>query len=602
MTAVLLAAAVAALFPMLTLRIGIAVTAAIVSAVVALVFMPIVNASHPGWLLTSLLIGIALSALPRVAASDSRNEMQAGVAALGLAGLLVISAVGWVASTWMFNAKTYRGLVGEVERVEFTAAVEVVEPTQIRIVDQQIARRRAQEVLGADPSIGSRAVIGEMSVQSVGGRLKWVAPLEPAGLIRWLSNDGTPGYVVVDANNMSDARLVLEHGGRPIKLTVTESGFLGGNLHRHLWMGGFAHRGFTDHTFEIDDTGRPHYVTTLYSREVAWGAEKPVGVIVTDAQTGTSTEYSIAEAPAWVDRIVPAEMATDMLDAWGMLVRGAFNWAGLDVISTTPGIALVYGSDQRAYWYTGMSMPSNTSSTTGFVLMDSRTGKTRMFELSGATESVARDAMRGRISNFAGWDVSWPILYNVGGTPTYIATVKDGSGNYKGMAVAAVANRAVVVTGDDLRDALRQYQAALLNQGMAVAAGPAGRRTVFAGTVERFGSETIEGGTTHYAMIANHPGIIFALPPKLDPAVSLTRVGDTVSIEADETGEGVLTAVAFANAAVTVRRTGAQRAVEDAATKVEQGQRAVREERDAEARWKALSPEERQRILDALKR
>ncbi len=476
-----------------------------------------------------------------------RNAIGAG-AAFALALFIMFLTT----SPW-FHADAYHKLIGPIEETEFSTAVETLDQKQIRIADEGLARRRGEELLGNAPRIGSRVKIGAFSVQNVAGRLRWVAPLEPKGFLTWRGNDGTPGYVMVDAHNTQDASLVLnDAGGNPIRLLYTQDAFFWDDLHRLVYTSGYASTGLTDFTFEVDDDGRPFWVVTTYSKRIGMSGSEADGVIVVDPQTGAMTRHGITDAPAWIDRIQPAGFIDDQLDDHGEYVHGPFNWSRQDQFATTEGIELVYDKNGRASWYTGIRAMGNTEGTIGFALVDSRTKQARMFRQAGATETAAKNNMQGKIANYKDWAVTSPILYNIAGKPTYIASVTDAHGNFKGVAIANVAWRDIVVYAESLREALRMYEAALSNANMGVAPSPVVRKPL-AGTTNRIGFEIIDGRTFYSLVLAERTDLLIIIPAGISPKTPVTRPGDIVTLEIEEGADGVVRAVAFDIPAIGTR-------------------------------------------------
>lgn len=305
------------------------------------------------WLLVG--IGLGMVAALTLLVNGPRNPKPAIMAAV--ACLLLVSTFFTLSfvTTWsFFHASAYQKLLGDVRRATFATDATILDQSQIRIVDYSVAHKRAEELLGADPGLGSQVKIGDMRKQIVRGELVWVAPLEYKGFRQWWGNDSTPGYVRVNANNFWDAKLVTEVNGKPIRMRIGEEGYFADNLHRHVYNGGFAHEGLTDFSFEIDDDGNPRYVVTRYTRRVGFSGEDALGVAVVNPESGEIEGYGIDKAPPWIDRIQPTDFVTAQIDDWGQLVNGWYNPSGKDKVKSTEGSDIVYGNDGRSYIYTGV--------------------------------------------------------------------------------------------------------------------------------------------------------------------------------------------------------------------------------------------------------
>jgi len=111
-----------------------------------------------------------------------------------LAAWMILASVF---SSGVFNAKSYRNLIGTVESTNFSELVSPVNLDQVPIIDRAFASSLAEKKLGEDFALGSRVTLGTPTIQMVDNRLFWVVPLLHSGFFKWLSNssNGTPGYI-----------------------------------------------------------------------------------------------------------------------------------------------------------------------------------------------------------------------------------------------------------------------------------------------------------------------------------------------------------------------------------------------------------------------
>lgn len=478
----------------------------------------------------------------------------------------------------MGNAEDYRAILsdGEVDTTgEFDSDVAYIDPTQTRMVDQPLAVKLAETKLGEDPGLGSRVKIGAMRIQNVGGKLFWVGPLEWDGPTKWAFGDeGTPGYMVVSAFNQRDVRLVKEVDGKTLNLKIGEGAYMWDDLNRYVWRNGYAATPYTDFTFEVDDKWRPYWVITRYERTVGYSGDVANGVIVVDPQTREITEYDLDKIPEWIDRVQPESFIAEQVDDWGEWVHGFWgNFEGLDKLKHTSGsgfdsgLSLVYGSDGRAKWYTGIQSDGADQGTTGFMLVDTRTGKAKYYKQSGITEQACMRNIAGLVAEKDGWTVTNCILYNVGGHPTYIAIIKDADGNPKQIGIASVVNRDVVVSHTLIKSALRAFRSSLRSKGNVAGTDAGASALMVEGYVARFGTEVIDGTSYFYIVIRDEPDKVFAAAAGLNSAeLPITLPGDLVTIHYDDAGRSIVDMIKFDNQRLTFQRSETQVEVE-AATK-----------------------------------
>ena len=483
---------------------------------------------------------------------------------LAIISLLLITIFPIFLSAPMFHAKEYRNLIGTVNLgKDFSKHVAPISTEEIRIVDKSIAYRVGDKILGTKPSLGSQTKLGNFNIQKVNGKLYWVAPLLHTGFFKWTNNKaGTPGYVMVSASNERDVKLVQEVNGKQIRIKYQPKAYFSDNLKRHIYFNGYMKKAYTDFTFEIDDNGNPFWVVTLYRRKVNFGGNDAVGVIVVNPQSGKIDEYSIEQAPKWIDRIQPANFIEEQLDNWGIYVRGFWNFANQDKLQTTKGISLVYGANNRAYWYTGLTSVGSDEGTVGFVLVDTRTKETTWYKQIGATEQAARQSAEGKVQE-KGYDATFPITYNINGIPTYVMSLKDNAGLIKMIAMVSVEDYTIVGVGNNIKEALRAYKNALHSKGNAVAPNRFANSYIVKSVIMRVSKDIRNGNSFYYLMLKDYTNKIFVGSSLISNEIPLSLVGDSVQITYDEGQNELVDISKFDNLEIKLQKTEAQKKVEE---------------------------------------
>lgn len=539
-----------------------------------------------------------------------RNEMnratllRAAPIILGMLMFVVILPV----STWAIHQSgNYRNLLGDVKTSVFTQDIAPVDPAHLRIVDHDMAVKLGSKQLGVDAGLGSRATLGEMHIQRVKDELYWVAPLLHTGFRKWtqFGSDGTPGYVMVSATNPDDVRFVQKIGDKPLHIRYQPNAYFDQDLERHIYMNGYATRGVTDYTFEIDDEGQPYYVATIYNKKIGASGEDATGIVVVDVQTGALKEYSIADAPAWIDRIQPEDFIHNQINWWGEYIHGWWNsmWAHDEILKTSSKeLRLVYGSDGRAYWYSGLTSKGKDKSITGFLLIDSRTKVIKRYDVAGATEDEAEKSAEGATQEKK-YDATNFILYNIVGKPTYVGPLKDNAGLVKAVAMVSVENYDIVGVGTTKQEALRDYRSKLASRGNAAVSDPLKKREKLSSKVTRFGFDVRNGSTYFHFQLEDRPKHVFVATSGVSVTLPITEKGDKVTIGYSDTGSGTVDIESFTNdslsgLASTVREDGATARAE--AVRKDGVQRGDSAELDA--RLKAMTHEQRARLLQEMKR
>jgi len=388
--------------------------------------------------------------------------------------VLFMIIAGFCSST-ILQTKAYQKMlnVQEVEYKNFATDVNVIPVEKLIVADYSLARKVVEDRLEENPGLGSRCIVGNMTLQNLNGsftindgkvltfenELVWVAPLEHSGFWKWVLNSETPGYMLVYANDPTKNFLITEVNGEQLRMRYLESACFGKDIERHIRTNGFCWKGITEHNFEIDGNGQPYWVLCHHDRTIGFGGRDATGVITVNIQSGELKQYDIANAPQWIDHIQPEEFITEQLTYWGSLKNGWLNsiWAQQDVQIPTPGTVLVY-SEGHSYWYTGMQSSGGDTATSGFVLVNTRTKEAKYYRIAGVNEQEAQRIVEDQnFAKAARYSATAPVLYNVRGIPTYFMTLKGQSGNVTGYAFLAVINRQVVGVGASKREAETNY-------------------------------------------------------------------------------------------------------------------------------------------------
>lgn len=504
----------------------------LLSGFVLYTFMPVFSFHFLSW-----AFALAIAILPLLGVK--RLSKVISLIYFLLAAYVVLAMIF---SSVIFNAARYRSLIGEVKLTEFTALVSPINLEQVPIIDRTFAASLAEKKLGEDFALGSRVTLGYPTRQMVKDRLYWVVPLMHSGFFKWLTNikDGTPGYIMVSATNPQDINFVRELNGKPIRMKYQQNSFFNQKLHRHLYLNGYITKGLGDYTFEVNDEGEPYWTVTAYSNRIGVAGPDAMGLALVHAETGkieyypmvkTSTGWSDENIPAWVDRIQPSEYVLSQLNWWGNYVRGFWNtlFGKRDMLMVTDGYNIIYGNDQRSYFYTGMSSIGSDEGTVGFVLTDTRSKQTHLYRMSGATEYAAMQSAEGKVQNFK-YRATFPILVNLNGVPTYFMTLKDGAGLVKMFAFVSVKDFSLAGVGESIKASRDSYQMLLADSRIGNLQDKSSANIQIEGTINRIGSEVKEARTFYYITLIEEPTRLFVASTNLSSYLPLTRVGDKISI------------------------------------------------------------------------
>lgn len=465
--------------------------------------------------------------------------------------LLLLIYLGYqVSSLPLFLSQQYRNLIGDIETKEFEQEIPEMDLKKIPTVDEAYARRLGDKKLGEDVGLGSQVYVGDYTLISIKDSLYWVAPLEHIDIIKWFTNrEGTPGYIMVSATDAQDVRLVQEDSkGNPINLKYLPSAYFNQDIRRKVYFEGNMFSGLTDYSFELDDSGRPYWVVTTYTKKVGiHGGSDATGVVVVDAQTGETNKYSVEDAPKWIDRIQPQSFVINQINDWGWHKNGFMNtlFAKKDIIQTTPGTNYMF-IDGEWYFYTGMTSSGSDESTVGFMLSNTRTKETTFYKIAGATETAAMKSAEGKVQHL-GYEASFPVLLNIENEPTYFTTLKDNQGLVKQYAFVNVKDYSKVGTGETLDEARTNYAKLVFGTQGSLLDSSLGEHKTIEATIERIGTSQTDGNTYYTILLKEHPELLLMGSGTISAELPISYEGDPVKIEYIDGKNKTKTIVTFDN-------------------------------------------------------
>jgi len=516
--------------------------------------LPVINYGFTGFafiLLLLLVIGILFSAGLTISQQTKQVKIvsKPNKILFVLVGVLLVYCVAlpFVTSLKMFRSDSYQKLIGEVKNGQkITNHIAPISIDKIRVVDEELAHLLGEKILGSQPALGSQVELGDFYIQKVNNNLYWVAPLLHSGFLKWFNNqEGTAGYVMVSATNERDVKLVQSVGGENIKIKYQQGAYFQSDIHRHVYFNGNATVGLADFSFEIDDAGNPFWIVTKYVKKIGFSGKDAIGVVVVDAQSGAINEYSIAKTPKWVDRIQPLDFIENQLNDWGEYVHGYWNLSNQDKLQITEGMTLVYGKDNKSYWYTGLTSVGKEESAVGFVLVDTRTKETTFYKQSGATEYAAQSSAQGKVQE-KGYKASLPIPYNINNIPTYVMTLKDNGGLVKMFAMVAISDYTIVGVGNTMRETLTSFKNVYNMADNKINPNSLSNKKSLKSVVTRIQNDVKNGNSFYYFKVKDYPNI-FVGSSQISNQLPVTIVGDSVNISFDVDLEEVIDISSFEN-------------------------------------------------------
>ena len=482
---------------------------------------------------------------------------------LGICILLCFVRCG--SSMEMLHSEAYSELLQpqEVNDTTFANNVHPIPVDKMISVKQAYAEDLASKRIENMPSLGSRCGFGSADMINLNGTFDvktaegknetltfdnekvWVMPLEHRDFFKWKKNRVTDGYCIVSAHDPGRIFFITEVNGQQLKLRYLRSGCFGDAIERYVRTNGYAGYGLTEYSMELDDQGNPFWVITIYEPTIGFGGKDAVGVLIVDIQSGDIKKYSIADAPEWVDRIQPDEFLLDQIDDWGQYQSGYWNaiFSQSGVREATPGMSLVY-SEGRSYWYSGIQSVGADKSSSGFMLIDTRTKECKLYPVAGINEQAAKEVIEAqsewvRMSKFSAND---PVLYNVHGVPTYYMTLTGDGIKNAGYAFVSLKSELQFSAAATPQKALQAYLKSLQNDNQfKITDGDRIAEEVFKMTLR---GVTYENGT-YYLLFHEVKGKEFTGTTDAFPELKWAKENQKVNVSYTDTEAKVISLNSF---------------------------------------------------------
>ena len=523
-----------------------AVFSSILVGLMLYAFSPQVSLDSAGMWSTLLMATFVASVGWQISlAFKGDSRWQARVYAVPAITLVVVLA-GSIWSSDMLNASRYHALLGEEKQTDFKSSLPPLSLDETPLVSDEMAYRAAEKKLSEIPALGSVAVVGELQKQIYAGELVWVGYLEHRSLWRWLSSKTTPGYVVVSANDPSRVRLVTELDGKPLTMRYLQSGYFNTEVTRHLRLSGYYADGLTDLSPEIDDSGKPYIVATVFDRKVGFSGPDARGVVVLDVQSGDSKFYAKGSEPGWVDRVQPYHFIAKQVQDRLEFVHGWFNPSKKDQLRLSGPLDIVYAADGRSYFFAGITSTGTDGGLVGFMMIDSKSKEVSRYALTGVVEYVAQAAAQG-VNPEKAYKATNALPFMVNGSPAYVMSLRDSTGIARSYGVVSIEDYQRVAVADTLESAVRLYQTKRTIDKTGSSAETTAQLTDTKAKVVRIGSEVRGGNTGYLLVLEGHGASLFAADVNRSEDLAVTVAGDEVQVRFLQAEQRVKAVMQFTN-------------------------------------------------------
>lgn len=389
---------------------------------------------------------------------------------------------------------------------------------------------------------------------------------------RKAKHDGLPGYVLVSATSKNG---VVTQEATVIQLDeairYSPGAFWSFDLRRHL-RSQYPSYIFDESYLEIDESATPYWITgVLRPTAGVFGVKTVTSFIVTNAQTGESQEYSIDDAPEWIDHIFSLKYLMEITKWHYAYIEGYWNnvfsktnvWRTSyyfrdkhknDSDSAAGKFANFFGyssiiQNDQVMLYTGLTAANKADSNLGWLIIDTSSGKITEYQFkdengrsaSGAEESSAQAAVE-QLVQAMGYEATFPLPVNIAGEPSYIMCLKGKAGLIQAYAICNINNFSIAVQAETLDKALNLYLNKLGKDAVYdtdVAEDTSGEQNPEAEVLEITGkvveiyTAEVNGTTQFYYVIDNE---LYRSSIKLNELQVTWKVGDELTVTFYEDG------------------------------------------------------------------
>lgn len=518
------------------------------------------------------------SSLRKDSMQISSNASRGAIAA-GIFGLVVAAAVGLVISglivvftTWFDSNAKALAAVPHVT-MQTSSTLPPTDPNHIVLVSQDVAAYKGQQILGSNgQNLGSSYNVdpATYTLQSIRRHLYYIAPLQYNNIFVNLSNNRTPGFIIVDAEDpQAVPQLCTDSSNSSLcphksaSLAYLPGALLNQDLLRHVYLSGYTYGKLVDPTLELDDSFHPYWTISLMQPSRGYIGDVLSEVLIVDAHTGNMVKYAPQSVPTWVDRVMPSDTVTQYLQWWGLYHAAPwFNPSGAGQQAPASDPQLLYNNIDHPVWLIPMtSSSSNDNSSTGVFLFDTHDNKGAFYPLSGlGIGNNVSSTIQSTRANIRGYTVDSIQLYQIFNTPTWVATFvqKTDSGaifQAVGIVDARNLNGSNVQFETTLPAALQDYQSWLLQQGNNPNGTPtSGGTKNVTGTVLRI-APVQQGSNTIYYLQISGQNLIFRANLSLSDKLPLVQPGDTVTGTYLNTGNKTVDFQSFDDLTINLNKT-----------------------------------------------
>jgi hypothetical protein len=462
------------------------------------------------------------------------------VKAILFLGSLVLGV--YFLTAFMFNTDEKYEISTMDEKIEIKAFDEKETPAS---VPPQFARNKMKKAFGQVPNT-SYYELGRLQIQKVNDEFVYIAPVEFSDVFKWWKGKQTPGYFILSATDSTANPKFIK-----AEMVYTPSSYFNKNIERHIRMQFPKDIFYGDVQLEVDDIGKPFYIRSIGEFISARNGFTVKGVVVVDANTGSTKFYPLSEAPNFIDGVVSPEVVSLQNSYYGKYIHGFWNslFGKSDVRlpsdeGTEANVSPIFNENGEMFYFTDFTSPKEgVDSMLGYSLTNSRTGRATFYtgnleesymDSQGALQIIEKKFIEKK------WYGEMPVLYNFYGEASWLTPVLDSNGFLQNYFIVSAANPEISVYANTPNEALKKYKIALQRGGGTVDGGSKAVEKQIGGTVLRVYKEKSGDVTVVSFLLDNRKS--YVISSENAPLAIYLKEGDNVKVNYLDTGEAFLPA------------------------------------------------------------
>lgn len=435
-----------------------------------------------------------------------------------------------------------------VEKVNETEELKSTKETPIAMSTKS-ARNKMQKMMSSVPNY-SAYELGTTTAQMIDGEYVYVSALEYRSIWKWNRFKSVPGYFKISATNINAQPKFIEK-----EMKYVPSGYLWQDAERKIYSksSNLARTGVVN--LEIGEDGTPYYVQSLYKEYGISGKKRydKFQTAVLNTVSGETKIYDLKNVPKEIDAPLTSSVASSMNSYYGKYGKGWLNslFAKDDVKQpTSNGIyssgavtPLMSKTGELLYFTDFTSDDEKQDSALGYSLINARTGVMEFYrDKKGMMDSDGAIQIAEKIYPEKKWEAKMPILYNIEGTPTWIVSLLDTNGIFKGYVYISATDSDILVDGDDAEKTLQAFKVKLSLKGSNNKNTSKTDAKEVSGTVKRVNKIVIDGTETVSFMLEKDAQV-YTISTSNNVYSMFLKEGDQVSFDASISSDTPMTTI-----------------------------------------------------------